>query len=590
MTYQTDIRVLRGSQKFKGSLDKDIVIPTPLEQTHRMLIETERNAVLNLNEQYNRERDESTLYRVYGKVKPIVDNVISGETNDPPMLGFQTYYSPPTQSSVNTEGTGYPSISFFDFFVPSAITSFHNYIEPESYKSNWLVYASYVFNNVNKKMKYTLSAQTDVSIEFNASDGIPFSVKLIKINGKDALQCICPVEHGLLEGEYIELQGPSATIINLNNNLVSTVNGSNIVPVYSFGDEFIGNDKKIFNLLLRPSIVGPNTFVDEDMGVFKRLSDPDNYNETLSKYYVHEHKLLTNSSESVVDRAAFEFGIYNKRFRYYREDQSPPFGIGHEVVKNQISSYLFNFSEDIDVRPLKDNLNRSLQDLYITILVNNQTRIWQSYEETKKTLHNGTTITVVSGGYGLGWSWNFPTGQPLLDPYPDEVFIDLDTPNIIPKKGDKFLGAFVEYNEFELKERIISENYHALTFNTDIFYAEGTSRPGGVGGTRGVGEGYYYQPHYRIPIRKQANSISTYPDFRLVPSYATFSIYEQLWRWRNILDIGFFDSGENGVDYPFVNGAHYPFTNIDFFIRPRLTNKPFITDGIIEPLDIDDCE
>ena len=57
--------------------------------------------------------------------------------------------------------------------------------------------------------------------------------------------------------------------------------------------------------------------------------------------------------ESVVDRTAFEFGIYNKRFRYYREDHSPPFGIGHEVVKNQSRSFLWNFSKDIDVTKLK---------------------------------------------------------------------------------------------------------------------------------------------------------------------------------------------------------------------------------------------
>ena len=78
MTYQNDIRVLRGSQKYKGSLDKDITIPTPLEQTSRMLIETERNAVLNLNEQYYKERDESTTYRVYGKLKPLVDESLIG--------------------------------------------------------------------------------------------------------------------------------------------------------------------------------------------------------------------------------------------------------------------------------------------------------------------------------------------------------------------------------------------------------------------------------------------------------------------------------------------------------------------------------
>ena len=113
MSYPEDIRVLRGSQRYQGSLDKDVTIPTSLEQTHRMLIETERNAVLNLNEQYYKERDESKIYRVYGKIKPTVDNVVSGETSDPTMLGFHTYYYPPTQSSVNTNGLGYPLHKFF---------------------------------------------------------------------------------------------------------------------------------------------------------------------------------------------------------------------------------------------------------------------------------------------------------------------------------------------------------------------------------------------------------------------------------------------------------------------------------------------
>ena len=117
MNYQQTMRILRGSQRYKGALDKDITIPYTFDQTNRMLIETERNAVLNLSEQYFAEREESTIYRIYGKVKPIVDNIISGETSDPTMLGFQTYYYPPFPPSTDTVGTGYPSINFFEFFV-----------------------------------------------------------------------------------------------------------------------------------------------------------------------------------------------------------------------------------------------------------------------------------------------------------------------------------------------------------------------------------------------------------------------------------------------------------------------------------------
>ena len=80
MPYQKDIRILRGSQRFKGSLDKNITIPTSLEQTHRMLIETERNAVLNLNEQYYRERDEKLRNDLIQKI------LVSSETGSSIMI------------------------------------------------------------------------------------------------------------------------------------------------------------------------------------------------------------------------------------------------------------------------------------------------------------------------------------------------------------------------------------------------------------------------------------------------------------------------------------------------------------------------
>ena len=120
-----------------------------------------------------------------------------------------------------------------------------------------------------------------------------------------------------MENEYIEIQD-SGSINTVNTNHITTINGGNQVPIYSFGDEMVGSEKKIFNILLRSDVNNPNTIIGGDCGVFKRLSDPSNYNETLSRYYVHQHTILTDLDESVVDRTAFEFGIYNKRFRYYR--------------------------------------------------------------------------------------------------------------------------------------------------------------------------------------------------------------------------------------------------------------------------------
>jgi hypothetical protein len=76
MSFPDFIRALRGSQRYMGALDKDVVVRHSLEQTHRMLFETERNAVLNLNEQYFIEREESKTYRPYGKQNLIVTKII----------------------------------------------------------------------------------------------------------------------------------------------------------------------------------------------------------------------------------------------------------------------------------------------------------------------------------------------------------------------------------------------------------------------------------------------------------------------------------------------------------------------------------
>ena len=46
-------------------------------------------------------------------------------------------------------------------------------------------------------------------------------------------------------------------------------------------------------------------------------------------------------------------------------------------------------------------------------------------------------------------------------------------------------------------------------------------------------------------------------------STPNFSQNLNTWLWRTILDYGVFENG-NGVDYPFLNDAHYPFSQILF--------------------------
>ena len=79
-----------------------------------------------------------------------------------------------------------------------------------------------------------------------------------------------------------------------------------------------------------------------------------------------------------------------------------------------------------------------------------------------------------------------------------------------------------------------------------------------------------------------------------IPSYAIYSQTDQVFRWRDLYTYGFYDNLGRGVDYPFLNLAHYPYKNTIFRLIPD--DKGFdINQGITgvaipyKPI-IDKCE
>jgi len=570
------LRIVRGSQRYIGAQDNDIRIPHTLESTNKTIIQGNRNLVLNLEDQYFREREESYTYRLYGKINPITQNIISGCSYDlSPFIERGLYYHPIPSTSADTVACGYPSNEFFSFIPSTGLTSAHNYTEGKAYQNNWIVYESYVKSSVNDyPMEYRImSATTTLGISFESGDGIPFHCKNVTIQGKKAVQFICYVEHGLLDYEYVVIQ-TGATIGGIGTtNQVTSLNNATTLPVFSLGDGSMYSEKTVFNILLQDS---NNTVTDYDMGVFKRLIDPDNVTETLSRYYVHSHEILTKPSDYNLDKAGFETGIFSRKQKNFPGAKSPPNGLTHVVVKDDYPSFLWNFNNDLNISDYSDNLGRPLMDLYISIFVVNEPRLWKTRE--------GSPV-------GLGWDWNFvPNG--IVDPYPNNnIEPNLTTPWNVPQSGDTFTGAFVEYNEWELSERILSEVHHKLSFNSDetngfSFYS------GDVDGGPGVdiAGGYHYQPHNRIPIRKQSEAINVHKNYEYVSEFSTFSMYEGLFRWKEILPIGFYESETNGVDYPFVNGAHYPYTNLIFNINPIIIDKDYTELPFLTLPTLDDCE
>jgi hypothetical protein len=77
-----------------------------------------------------------------------------------------------------------------------------------------------------------------------------------------------------------------------------------------------------------------------------------------------------------------------------------------------------------------------------------------------------------------------------------------------------------------------------------------------------------------------------------VPSYCFFSNADQQFRWRDLYTYGFVDNLGRGVDYPFLNSAHYPYQGIIFRLIPEGSNFNGNLLGIAFPEKplIDGCE
>ena len=190
---------------------------------------------------------------------------------------------------------------------------------------------------------------------------------------------------------------------------------------------------------------------------------------------------------------------------------------------------------------------------------------------------------------GYGWEWNFRKNgniDPFVDNNVNPTNLFQNTTNGVdplPLSGTTYRGAFVEYNPFELKERIISEIQHSLQFNRDAMY----EYPGGSSDY--IKSIYKYKPHNRIPIRKLSTTVSYEDSLFTTPPYATYSLSEGTFRWRPILPLDYFEDGDNGVNYPYLNDAHYPYLNLEFKIDPIMFGYSSSSINVVSEF-VDVCE
>jgi hypothetical protein len=310
----------------------------------------------------------------------------------------------------------------------------------------------------------------------------------------------------------------------------------------------------------------------------------------MSKYYIRQHKVLTNTNESILTKAAFEQNAFESDLQYIYSSLTPD-NVGRITQKEGNQSYLLSFSKDLDIAPLYDNLNRPVSEIYITI-INKGYFGWFN-----------KPMNIFSPGFpSLRQGWGFNITE-TVSPYWSATNSAINKTNIstasYSKLGYTFYynndlqvddiidGEFCEFNQIEQTEIVLSDYYHKFIYNDFLFKEESViSNP-----TNAINpNGYYYKPHYPIKLRVFSDYIEegSVKNTDNVPNYAFYSSYSNKLIWRDLYTYGYIDNKGLGIDYPFLNGAHYPTTRIIFRIIPEGNVVQSIKE-IANPI-IDECE
>jgi hypothetical protein len=590
-------RIIQSTQVYKGAPKTDQSLNVPFVQSSGEIVEFDRSVDLNLATVFDEERQQSTTFRPVTKFTILFENAYTGSTTYVPFRD-NLYYTnalsnaisffpsgnsspqPPTNPAIPWDGfPQYPEFDFIrtDYDVLGYTTGTGRHLDFKMVSAstyNWSHYLSYAYSNDYNTELYAIQPETSISWNWVASDGIPYFIVIGSDQVVRQISFKCPMPHGLSVGEFVQLS--------------SNYNGNTFFQVSSLGDSGSGSENFVFNIK-NVGYTG-TTFLSLSQGTFKRVINASNSADTISSYYIRKHKILTEPDCAVLTNAGYEQNVYNNKSKCEIKALTPN-QKQRTSVKEGARSYNLCFNCDVDILSLTDNQNRPVSELYFTT-------IWRGYFGWTQSLKQGWYFNTYLDNFKpqIWWDFNNPNSSTQINtnqynsllgqgPF---VYTDFLT------TGDTIDGDFCEWNNFEQLERVISTYQHKITYNQNWFKLDNTlpttNQPG-----------YFYEPHSSIQIRAFSDYIEEGSSVNVVgiPDYAYYSTTNALFRWRDLYPYGFIDTDGVGVDYPYLNDAHYPYKNTIFRITPENYNipsdyaqlgvVPINTTIIAEPV-ADECE
>lgn len=591
-------KIVLGSQRSAESSDVDSRVSLNLEHNFLQEAEFQRIQDINLAELFFQERQKSDIFRPSTKITFLFDNSYIGETNYKPFRN-NLYYINAEVSSIATCQSNQPDLVFwsgypqyFEFDLIRTDSNVQGYTTPtinpvtqphidfETSKANsynWNFYLSYAYeNDSNKFLQCQNLFYPNIAHSWLSGDGIPFVIKNGKYNGHPVIFLYCTLKHNLSVGEFVELS------FSYNNN--------NLFSVDYLGDGSFDSEQYVVGLV-DVGYLG-NTFSDNVTGTLKRVINSDHPIDTRSTYYVRKHKILTNPEDAVLTNAGFELNPFRVE-KKFEPKQLTPDKKGRLSIKNNGQTYTLSFSKDVSLSGLVDNQLRPVSELFFT-------QIWIG--------RFGWTMKPITNNIGLrqGFSFNLSLENGRPSQWWDSNSQQLNTNSLAniplqsftkggrtfyynqpPVVDDVLDGALCEWNDFTLNENELSQIYHKIVFNENVFNIN-------LGNSVGFDSnpyGYYYEPFNKIKVRDFSSYIEEGETQTVegIPDYAVYSENSLSFRWRDVYSYGYVDETGAGVSFPFLNGVHYPFELTTFRVVPEGSNENQFINVIQDPT-IDECE
>jgi len=558
-------KILLNKEKSVLSTNINEEININIENTTRPLPLGDVEHTVNSFDQFEKERAESTKYRFYGTINPMISNmlyndnvdIISGNTgvvgkkilSDRIFLNdgwYGTFFENPDTSE---DGLEYVNKFNDNSSTLCAFTPF----DPGYERLNILDTDG--IPNYMLKLTYPYSTKDITLVENNGgitlADGIPI-IKKIKISINDRLYTgfKTPINHGLGVGDEIKMY-------NFQDPTGNLVLSARTISIFSLGNQVNDDKERIFVVDIDPDEIDINIGIS----TIKRLVIG-----VESEYYVRSFSALTTNE--------IDYDLY-------------PAAFGKNYFNDQVAA--FYFKNDIDIKNIRDNLGRPLSEIYLTIIkqgeeldpTNYNHKYWIDQQNGLPPPINTQFWASIAGGYITEKSKpvNYNIRAFNDGAYPQTYYSGIDI------SATTYDADIVEYNVNTLLEKKLEDVYHRI--NT-VYRENRSTIIGGDPPVENLTEGYIYQPHKKIQIREFSDFIEEGDTINTVgiPDYSTLkysastqsgatgpietiplSKVSRQFKWRDLLDIDFVDSNGFGVDYPFESGAHYLNIDTRFYLQ-----------------------